>query len=139
MTAGHDQMERLPEDIYFDRRITASTYCSKCGYNLRTLPYIYSCPECGQQYNARPLHMKGIYLPADHEPPVGRMVVAAFWYLLAIPMIRSGLNPPETPQLAFGGLFLSIALWYSVLVIRQLHRYQLARHVARRIRDEEDE
>jgi len=61
---GHD-MERIADDVYKDRRLTASIYCGLCGYNLRTLPYVYTCPECGNQYNARPRNLKGIFEPQE--------------------------------------------------------------------------
>jgi len=133
-----NELDRLADDVYFNRRITASTYCAECGYNLRTLPYVYHCPECGQEYNARPLHMKGIFLPADHEPPVGRMFVAGFWYVVAASLIAYAARPVEPLPLAIGLFFLLFALVQSVLIIRQWRRFQIARHVARRIKEESE-
>ena len=132
---GND-LDRLSDDVYLNRRITASTYCAHCGYNLRTLPYVYHCPECGQEYNARPLHMKGIFVPADHEPPVGRIIVAGFWYVIAAALIAYAVKPLDPVPLAIGVLFLLFGLVQSVLILRQWQRFQIARYVARRIKEE---
>ena len=64
MVLSENELDRLADEMYLDRRIAHSVYCGECGYNLRTLPYAGRCPECGGEYNARPLIMKGIF---NHE------------------------------------------------------------------------
>ena len=63
MPLSSNDLERLSDDIYKNRRITGLVYCGTCGYCLKTLPYVYQCPECGGSYNARPLSMQGIFMP----------------------------------------------------------------------------
>ena len=70
MVVSHDDLDRLADDIYKNRRISGWIYCGNCGYNLRTLPYVYTCPECGHEYNARPLTMRGIFLPHEASFPL---------------------------------------------------------------------
>ena len=102
MPLSEQDRERLADDIYSDRRITVSLYCSKCGYDLRTLPHIHQCPECGQEYNARALSMKGIFLPQYAELPIREIVVVAVCGFGAVIMLGSGMNPPDIWRLLFG-------------------------------------
>lgn len=139
MPLGSEELERLSDEVYSFRRISASTYCSRCGYNLRTLPYVYTCPECGQAYNARPLHMKGIFLPSDHEPPGGQVVMMLFWFALALLTVICAVAAPSRwnwAMLVIGVLFLVTGVGQLMHVLRQLRRYRLARDIARRIEEE---
>jgi len=94
--------ERIADEQYTDRLITVSLYCSRCGYDLYRLPYIHECPECGQEYNARPLSMKGIFMPYQAEFPVRELAVAAVCGFGAMIMLGSGWNPPDIWRLLFG-------------------------------------
>jgi len=137
MSLRSDELEQLADDIYKNRRLTTSTYCDNCGYNLRTLPYVYTCPECGQSYNARPLQMKGVFAPYDVEIPWNDMIggtifaIGTFWS--GIPGV---LNRDGT-QLALAGVFLlfsTVFFWRSYGGLRRLLR---ARRVSKRIAMEE--
>lgn len=76
---SESDLERIADDTWKDRRITSATYCGVCGYNLRTLPYVYNCPECGGEYNARPLVMKGIFLPVEGLVPASETWAVLVW------------------------------------------------------------
>ena len=78
MGMSRSDLERLADDTLKGRILLSSTYCERCGYNLRTLPYVYTCPECGNQYNARPLKMKGIFQPHTTRVPVGDVAAGVF-------------------------------------------------------------
>lgn len=134
-----EELERLANEAYTDRRITGHAYCGRCGYNLRTLPYIYRCPECGQEYNARPLVMKGIFLPAQATVPVQDLFATALWSVAALVFLYNAINP-------LNKWLMALAVASVVLVIMHLCfawiRFQVlfkALAIERRIRAEEEE
>jgi hypothetical protein len=53
-------MSKIGEELFRQRGIDRDMFCAKCGYNLRTRPRIGRCPECGNDYDARPLGTYGI-------------------------------------------------------------------------------
>jgi len=164
MSLTSDELQRLSEDIYTDRRITMSTYCGRCGHNLRTLPYVYSCPECGNSYNARPLKLEGIFTPEQVRFPFGNIfgtlitaagaflfVATAFGYqtpLLPPPPVAPPGKlpaPPTSPALDSVGFTIGVALallavLYAWLTFRQLCVFWRGLWIARKVaRDEAEE
>jgi predicted nucleic-acid-binding Zn-ribbon protein len=78
-----DELQRLSEEVYNNRRLTSSVYCAECGYDLQTLPYQYCCPECGNEYNARSVKMTGVFVPDQNLLPVGDYMAAIFAMAIA--------------------------------------------------------
>ena len=93
MVLGSDELDRLADDIDKDRTITGSIYCGNCGYNLRTLPYAYTCPECGKGYNARPLKMEGVFLPQDTYFPASDTAATLLCAAILFVFIRGSIKP----------------------------------------------
>lgn len=137
MPLSEEDREQLADDIYSDRLITGSLYCSKCGYDLRTLPYIYQCPECGQEYNARALSMKGIFLPHHAEPPYRQIALVVVCGSGSVVLLGSGFNPPDIWRLLFG---LTLGGW-CVMEIgsawQKVRDFRTARAIRRKIEQEE--
>lgn len=133
MPLTEQDRERLADDIYSDRRITVSVYCSKCGYDLRTLPYIYQCPECGQDYNARALSMKGIFLPHHADPPFREIALVAVCGTGAVIMLGSGVNPPDIWRLLFGLTLGGFCIMEVGTVWRKIRNFFKARAIRRKI------
>jgi len=137
MVLGTDELERLADDAYKERRIGGTVYCGGCGYNLKTLPYMYQCPECGQEYNARPLVMKGIFLPQSMSPPVVDMAAVVFCGPIAFFLIDGATQPFEPAGFAMGILAAILTVVYfgicirrwraliqSHVILRRIHRYE---------------
>ena len=115
-----DELARLSDEVYRDSKIRTSLYCAKCGYNLRTLPFVHRCPECGNEYNARPLNMVGIFVPHHAYFPFGdgaatvfclvAMLLIAVGSVVVIPPTTPGVSAPPGPpaNLPIGGLVLSV-------------------------------
>ena len=40
MSFTSHELDHMADDIYRNRRITGPIFCEKCGYNLKTLPYV---------------------------------------------------------------------------------------------------
>ncbi len=139
MGLNTDDLERLADEMYMQRLITTSTYCEKCGYNLRTLPYMYICPECGQKYNARPLKMQGIFQPYKHEPPTGDAAMSLLSALAALLLIAQAVANADMSLLVVGLVFVVMLLLYLIRFVQRLLRYIHARSIARHIEREEAE
>ncbi len=135
---GYD-MERLADEQYKNRIITVSVYCGNCGYNLRMLPYIHTCPECGNQYNARPLKMKGIFMPHETYFPASDVAAVLLCAPVAFVLIRGGIKTVDQGRLILGGVFGVIMIVFMVQAYSRLVRFLKARALARRIALEEFE
>ena len=139
MALSGQDLERLADDQYKDRIITGSVYCGSCGYNLRTLPYIYTCPECGNQYNARPLKMTGIFTPHETYFPASEIAAALLCAPIAFVLIRGGIITADSGRVTLGALFCMIMVSFAVQAYMRLVRFIKARALARRIALEEFE
>src|SRR5262245_47063510 len=85
--------------------ISHTLYCGVCGYNLKSLPYVYNCPECGNAYSARALSMRGIYRPGDDTFPAARIITAGFCGLIGTGLTIAGIIMTEWYNLIFGAIF----------------------------------
>jgi len=131
--------DQLSDDVFKDRRISATVFCGKCGYNLRTLPYLYQCPECGNEYNARPLVMKGVFLPQRTPAPWIDMLAVPFFGYFAYTFISEALPVRAYVHLAVGAIAAALGLVYLGLVVRKwrtLIRGRILIHRIARSREE---
>lgn len=138
MAFTKQELERYADDVYKDRRISTSIYCGNCGYNLRTLPYLYRCPECGQEYNARPLSQKGIYAPQNTDIPFGDFAAAGFCALAVYICARGAFNPLDIIRILFA---LTFFVFTGIFLSRTYDKFMAllkARRVAKRIAMEEE-
>jgi len=139
MGLSSSDLDRLADDIYKDRRLTASTYCGHCGYNLRTLPYVYTCPECGSPYNARPLKMTGIFLPQQRIFPFDDLASALVLTAAASFLIVRAVRDPAGGLVIPAGVMAALALAYLYRSTKCLARFFRLFGVARRIAREESD
>ncbi|MGB2987702.1 MAG: hypothetical protein WBE26_17690 [Phycisphaerae bacterium] len=139
MSLSSYELERFADDIYKDRRITGSVYCGNCGYNLHTLPYIYTCPECGSQYNARPLAMHGIFAPHEIEFPFRDILAALVCAVTTLVIGYPALKSLQAVRLAFAVVFAGLTIWFAWYADIRLGRYFKAVAIARRIAAQEKE
>ena len=137
MVIGSYDLERLADDVYKDRRITGSVYCSECGYNLHTLPYVYTCPECGNKYNARPLLMHGIFAPHEIIFPfrdIGAFLIGALSTCLFGYGAFKTLDVVRVWMALILAAFTIIFAWHA---FESIMRFFKATRIARRIALEE--
>jgi hypothetical protein len=139
MVLGSDELERLADDAYRERRMAGTVYCGNCGYNLRTLFYVYRCPECGQEYNARPLVMRGIFLPQNVSPPFVEMFAVVLYGPIAFVLIDGATQPFEPAKFVMGLGAAILAVVYLWLAYGRWVRVLKARIIARRIAQAERE
>ena len=133
MPMSLEELDRLADEQYTNRRIPASTFCGKCGYNLRGLPYVYHCPECGSDYNASPRRMSGIYQPSAAEFPFGDLAAALLCAAMGGSLVARSVSPPAWGSLSFGVMLCLMCVTFGVKAIVRLLRYSRGRGVARRI------
>ena len=139
MVLSNHELDRIAEDIYRDRRIRSSIHCAKCAYNLRTLPYVYSCPECGQPYNARPGSMKGILISKTVGFPVGHALAAALFLIVTIPMVWAAFSAPTPMRIALSVAFGTGTTIILLRTIPLLREFSEVRRLARSIVEEAHE
>lgn len=141
MIFSYDELDRMADDTFRKGTITGNVYCGSCGYNLHCLPYVYRCPECGNQYSARRLRRRGIFRPEDMVFPVAdiawtlvilAITVAVAWHALT-------LSPMSYGWLGFAAGVGAVALVFTFRTQRKLDGYMKSRAIARQIVMEEDE
>ena len=139
MALSSYDLDKLAADIYHDRLIGGSVYCGNCGYNLRTLPYTYRCPECGHEYNARPLTMRGIFLARDAAVPMSDILGTVFFGVAAYLFALGALSPVEPGRLLVSAVFVGLTMYHLTVGGYRFRRYLRAHSIARRIAAEERE
>lgn len=139
MVISTDELERLADDIYKDRRITGSVYCGECGYNLKTLPYIHVCPECGNDYNARPRKMVGIFKPHEAEIPARDVFMGLLCGLCCFILAWGAIQPLDPGRLAIAAVFLVLTILNGGQACSKLARWIRSASVMRRIVADEAE
>jgi len=138
MPMSSGELDRLADDMYKDRRITGSVYCRDCGYNLKSLPYRHRCPECGNEYNARPLTQTGIFSPHEGDFPYGDIFMFLACAGSAVVLGWGAMQTRDWWQLFGGGLFVVLALISLNRTINRLVRFFKTGAIIRRIQAEED-
>ena len=133
------ELERLAEDILADRVIVGNLYCDRCGYNLRTLPYAGRCPECGGEYNARPLKMHGIFDARLVVFPASDIFAAILTLGLGAWLILTGIRPMAQWHLFFGATSLVMGGFFVRSAWTRTARFFYFRGIARRIERGEEE
>ena len=134
-----DELQRLAEDILFERLISTNLFCANCGYNLRTLGYAGRCPECGSEYNARKLWMEGVFTAGMLEFPTGDWFGAVLTGGLGVLLAAWGTNPVVGWRLMFAVVLLLLAGFYVRSAWRRTGRYLHFQGIARRIKAAEEE
>lgn len=138
MPISKQQRERYEDDTLFDRRITSSLYCSRCGYNLHSLPKCHQCPECGNEYNARSPEMKGIFILQATEFPFGDVLAGLLCAAGTVLMIASGWQAGDDVRMVLGVFFGLLAIVMFLRAYRGITRYAMAYRIIRRIAREEE-
>ena len=138
MPLSSKDLDLIADEEFKGRRLSNSIYCDKCGYNLKTLPYKYQCPECGNLYNARPPDVTGIYLYDHYNVPVFDIAATIFsliGFLLLFPM---AFNPVNITALFLTVFFDLMMVIYGFRAYHRSVRYFRSRSIARHIAAEED-
>lgn len=139
MPLSEQDREKLADDIIKDRRISQSTYCENCGYNLKTLPRSYHCPECGSEYRARMPRMKGIYLPHENSPPFGEAVAMVIFAVVSVVLLVGAWKSKSGGHVATAFVFTAITLAIAGAVVVRTNRFLRTSRLARQIERQQDD
>jgi len=139
MIHSESQKERDADDAYRDRRIRTSIYCNKCGYNLRTLPYVYNCPECGNPYRARGISTIGIFTRQTAAVPFGDIIASVLFGITAFVLLIRAIRPLDQGRLIVAAVFVALTAWFVVRSCNGFQEYMRQRTVEREIAKEESE
>ena len=139
MATDDEELDQIADAYHDYRIIRSSLYCGRCGYNLRSLPHIYTCPECGNRYNARPLKMEGIFLPHSAPFPLGETIAFALCSLVVWVLLPQGLATGDGTRLCSGWLFAAMGVYLAVQGYRRLMRFLRFREIYKRVARQEEE
>lgn len=135
-------IEREELDLMMDglheRVITDVLFCAGCGYQLRMLPFIGRCPECGNSYNARSLHKDGIFVPELAELPATDILAALASAGVALWLGGGLLGHFDLWTLVFLALFGYLSVAFSRQSYVRLGLFIKGQRMASRIESEEE-
>ncbi len=134
MPLSGDELERISEQTYAKRRINMPTYCKRCGYNLRMLPFVHKCPECGSDYNAMHSRMEGIFLPQFVIFPWIDLGVALVCIAMAVLTLIGGIQSNHTRTIGVGCVYGLVAIVLAARAASRISKFFHARMILRRIR-----
>ncbi len=124
------------DEFGYETTINWPAICTKCGYTLRGLPFVGTCPECGSQYCARLMKLQNVATPYGAAIPWGDIwggvLSAVIAGLLGVSFSNNGAVGLLVMALAFG----AGALAFGVIARRKWQRYVLVR---RAVSDMEEE
>lgn len=141
MIFSYDELDRMADDTFKKGAITGNVYCGNCGYNLHTLPYVYRCPECGNQYSARRLRWKGIFRHEDMVLPVTDIFLTLVFLAITFGVTWHALtlSPLSYVWLGFAAGVGAVALVSAFRTQRKLDGFWKSRAIARQIEKQEEE
>ena len=137
MALDRGELDRLADETYKNRTIAGFVYCGRCGYNLHSLPYVHTCPECGNQYNARPLSMTGIFTPHDASLPISELAGMILCLVVGGGLIWVGVTNPGTWQLVVGVAIVILAIVLGYQSYGRMARFFNTLRIARQIEAED--
>lgn len=138
MALTPDELERMAEESegLGVSLIRQTVHCGHCGYNLKSLPVVHQCPECGHSYSAHPGRMRGIYKPGDESFPTGRIATALLCAVIACALLGGGLLFKEPISLTFAFLFFGVTAILVYKVVADIQTYSRDRMIRARITEE---
>lgn len=130
-------MGQLERQLLTRRTIAGNLFCGTCGYNLRTRPTVGVCPECGKDYDARPVSMHNILLDDDVAfpfPAVGGMLACG---LLGAGFLHAAYNHGTDWAYVPGAMFAFLSILYAWHTWRNTARYIHHRRLLHDVDDDE--
>ncbi len=122
------------------RWFETSTFCGSCGYNLKTLPRVGRCPECGGGYDGRVREMKNILVPESLVLPWGDIMASAIGLTLsALTVYYFLVHGWQWFMLVCGVLFGAAGLFLARVSAREVGHYVHCRRLVKRMQVLENE
>lgn len=122
-----------------ERVIAEALFCAACGYQLRTLPFIGRCPECGNSYNARSTPKDGIFVPELAEFPATDILATLASAVAALWLAGGLLLHFDLWTLVFLALFGYLAVAFFRQSYVRLGQFIKGQRLAKQIEGEEED
>ncbi len=122
-----------------EQQLKYSVYCATCGYNLRHASYVGRCPECGSDYNARPLKLENIFVEGALRFPSSEVFIGLFCTLIGGWLVPGAINPVSFLMLPIAVIMVLIGLAHLVTAYRRFIKYLRYRSILKRSQEEKDD
>lgn len=139
MVLNEKHLDLIAAEDQLGRRITNTLYCSECGYNLKTLPYKYQCPECGNSYDVHPKNMTGIYLYEMDRFPFFDVFSTVFLFVGCLITMPYAFNPFNITFLMITLVLDVMAILFAIRSYHRIKRFMRSRSIARHINKQEED
>ncbi len=138
MAFEHEHLEHMLAEEQGPRLMTKPAICDQCGYQLRGLPFVGCCPECGHSYSVRGIKTEGIFVPHAAEFPAMDLVAGVVSGGLALWLVAGLVR-----RFDLWSLLLVAFLGYTGFVFlrqgrRRLRRFIRAQKIASRADSDDD-
>ncbi len=111
-------------------------FCATCGYSLRGLNVVGVCPECGKEYNARPMKMVNVRHPYGTALPWGNIWSAVIGGIITMLLVQSLATQFYVMTAVLAGVFGVATVAFVRLALRGINDH---RHAQRALRQMEEE
>ena len=110
--------------------ITEALYCGECGYQLKMLPHVGRCPECGNRYKARGTETEGIFNPHSAEFPAFDIVAGLASVLLVVWLVSGVVRSFDLWSTLFAGTFAYLGMVFLRQAWRGVNRFIRGQKIA---------
>jgi len=128
------EIERFQASEEGKTTITSPIFCGNCGYQLRMLPQIGRCPECGNHYNTISRTVKGIFTPASIKFPTFNLAAGLACLALLFWLVQGILQEFDIWALLLTAVFTVLTPIFIKQTASELIRFVHARQVARQMK-----
>ncbi len=138
MVLGREQLEHMLEEEEGPRVMTRAVICDQCGYQLRMLPLVGRCPECGNSYSMRGIKMEGIFVPEAAEFPASDLVAGLVSAGLALWLVAGLVRRFDLWTLLFAGFLGYVGFVFLRQGLRRLRRFIRGQRIASQADSDDD-
>ena len=130
MALEHEQLEHMLEEEEGPRLMTNSVVCDQCGCQLRGLPFVGRCPECGNSYRVRGIETEGIFVPQAANFPAMDLVAGLVSGGLALWLVAGLVRRLDLWSLLCAGILGYLGFVFLRQGLRRLRRFIRGQKIA---------
>ncbi len=138
MALEREQLEHMLEEEG-PRLMTKSVICDQCGYQLRGLPFVGRCPECGNSYSVRGIKTEGIFVPESAEFPASDLVAGLASGGLALWLVAGLVRRFDLWSLLCAAILGYMGFVFLRQGLRRLGRFIRGQRIASQADSDDDE
>ncbi len=138
MAFEHEQLEHMLEEDEGPRVMTKTVICDQCGYQLRGLPFVGRCPECGNSYSLRGIKTEGIFVPQAAEFPAMDLVAGLAGGGFALWLVAGLIRRFDLWSLLFAAILGYMGFVFLRQGLRRLRRFIRGQKIASQADSDDD-